>query len=155
MATISKKQYGELNGKAKSRPRRNHKRYSVDEATEPITFKVSANKLITKPRIVKSDLWKKRPHVEEWYAWKDLIAQCYKEAGGKTFLKPVKVSYWFYVQEGRKLDNDNLIKGVNDSLNGLAWIDDNVKRLRHIGCSYVEFIAKGKKEYCYVKIEPI
>ena len=38
---------------------------------------------------------------------------------------PVRVSRRFYLPDARRRDEDNLIKSINDGLNGVVWADDS------------------------------
>jgi len=104
----------------------------MEKNPSQVTFRIITERLRSKPRLVRSDVWKKRPIVENWYAWKDLVAMTYREQCGYTFTEPVFVYYYFQLCTHRKIDVDNLIKGVNDALNGLAWPDDRIKYVK--GC---------------------
>lgn len=101
------------------------------------------------------DKWAKRDVVERWLAFKDLVSLTYKSCGGKMFLIPVAVQYNFYISDRRKMDLDNLIKGINDALNGRAWLDDNIGRLRQIDGAFVHFIDKDKDEAVRIRIRPL
>lgn len=83
---------------------------------------------------------------QRYAAYKDLIAWKIKERMKKPFTKavgvptiifkmPIPVSKRGKVAEGQahtvKPDIDNLIKGLFDSANGVAWVDDN--RVAEIG----------------------
>jgi len=103
--------------------------------------------------MTRRDIWKKRPIVERWYAYKDLIAISYRQAGGKTFMGPVNIDYQFYLSNKRRIDSDNLIKGINDALIGLAFPDDKVAYIRG-GSFEITFIPKGLSEEALITIKP-
>ena len=115
-------------------------------------FKIFAKRIRSKPRITRQDAWKKRVVVENWYVWKDLVAMSFKTSGGTTFIQPVAVSYDFYLSTKRRIDIDNLIKGINDALNGLAWPDDAVKYLRQIDYAKVHYLKSGLDEMAKINI---
>lgn len=55
-------------------------------------------------------------------AWKDYaIVMAIRQWGGNPLTGELAVSYYFY---GSKLDFDNPLKLLNDSLNGVVWKDD-------------------------------
>ena len=128
---------------------------SANVETPPeITFKVRAERLSSKPRMTQSDRWKKRPIVERWLAFKDLIALSYKQAGGRSYFGEVAIQYDFYLYK-RRIDLDNLIKGVNDSLSGLAWVDDDVGHVRQYDGAFTHFVERGSMEEIVVRIRPL
>jgi len=124
----------------------------------PITFEVRSERITSKPRMTRQDKWKKRLCVERWYAWKDLIAMSYKRAGGHSYFQPIAIGYEFHLLNHRKIDLDNLIKGCNDALNGLAWPDDNVGYVRQFDYARVIFDTYGPfcgSEKVIISIRPL
>jgi len=132
--------------------------YSPSTTTEPpseITFVVTCQKLRTKPRMTQRDKWAKREVIERWFAFKDLVGLSYRSQKGKTFLCPVAVQYNFYISDRRRLDLDNLVKGINDALNGLAWPDDNIGCVRQFDGAFVHFLDRGVDEQVRVRVRPL
>jgi Holliday junction resolvase RusA-like endonuclease len=114
--------------------------------TPPITIDIRTEHLCPKPRMTRSDKWKKRPCVERWMAYKDLVAMTYRRAGGRTYFSPVSIGFEFTLLNRRKIDLDNLIKGVIDALTGLAWPDDSVSHIRSY--DYARVIFKEYGPFC-------
>jgi crossover junction endodeoxyribonuclease RusA len=58
--------------------------------------------------------------------WERLVGwSCLRDNPGLELLQGgVSASYIFYRRNRRKCDLDNLIKGINDGLNGVAFVDD-------------------------------
>jgi Holliday junction resolvase RusA-like endonuclease len=104
--------------------------------------------------MTRCDKWKKRPVIERWLAYKDLVALSYRQAGGKTYMEPVQIFYEFFLADNRRIDSDNLVKGINDALLGLAFPDDCVFYIRR-GTFGVNFIPKGNQEHADITIEPL
>jgi len=105
--------------------------------------------------MTRSDVWKKRPIVERWLAYKDLIAMSYRSQGGVTFFNPVSVGYIFYLKDNRRIDLDNLIKGINDALNRLAWPDDDVKHIRQYDYARAVIDTSLEEERVKITIKPL
>lgn len=96
--------------------------------------------------------------MERWFAFKDLVALSYKKAGGHSYFQPLAVGYEFRLLNHRKIDLDNLIKGINDSLSGLAWPDDSVAYVRQYDYARVVFKQYGPfdaDEQAIITIRPI
>lgn len=64
----------------------------------------------------------RNPHVTEWQS---LVKAAAMQAGVPVLDGKVKVEVTFYLKDNHRRDLDNLSKGVLDSLNGVAWEDDN------------------------------
>jgi len=62
--------------------------------------------------------------------WEALVGWRYKEAGGELLNGTVALAVTFYRETRVKADLDNLVKAVGDSLNGIAYGDDN--QVRHL-----------------------
>ena len=128
---------------------------SQSREKQTLEFTIEAQKIMTKPRMTRRDRWKKRPVVERWNAWKDLVWVAYKNAGGRMYHHPVAIYYGFYLSNKRKIDLDNLIKGINDSLIGIAYNDDSAKIVRRYDGAYVLYIPKNCIETARIKIRPL
>lgn len=127
--------------------------HQTGELEKPITFTVVAERLRAKPRMTKGDRWRKRPIIERWFAFKDLVALSYRHSGGHTFFNPVTVDYEFFLSNFRRIDADNLIKGINDALVGLAFPDDCVKYIKG-GTFHITFLPKDSMEKAVITIKP-
>jgi len=125
----------------------------VEERTEAIEFIVKGS-LVPKPRMTQRDKWAKRPIVERWFVYKDLVAMSYRRAGGGMFVRPVGIEYDFFILSRKKMDLDNLVKGINDALNGLAWLDDNIKWVRSLN-AMIHFVNPEEQELARIKITPL
>lgn len=113
---------------------------------EKIIFTVSAERIRTKPRMTRQDVWKKRPCVTNWYEWKNNVAWTYKQKGGWCFDCPVSVKFWFRLKASKKerRDLDNIIKGIIEALSGgVAFVDDSIEYVRRYEDADVEFVKVG------------
>ena len=91
-------------------------------------IEIDTNHIRPKPRMVQSDRYKKRRVCVVYNKWKDEIVSAYnKVSNKKIYVCPVALSFEFLLKNQRKVDLDNLVKGVIDSLTGYAWIDDSIK----------------------------
>jgi len=110
--------------------------------------------IVPKPRMTKSDKWKRRDCVLRYREWCDKLRLCAAQARVKLHFTPVRVSYIFAFRGIRRLDIDNCIKSVNDALNEVAWPDDSLKIVRAIGSAEVLDLCEGcerrdlKKKKC-------
>jgi Holliday junction resolvase RusA-like endonuclease len=78
----------------------------------------------------------------------------YRSQGGITYFQPVAITYDFWLKDNRKIDLDNLIKGVNDALNGLAWPDDSVKYIRYYEGARIVIDTSRVREQAIIRIRP-
>ena len=125
------------------------------EKPQTTIFQVIADRLRSKPRMTRSDKWKKRPVIVKWYAWKDLVALSYRRTKGRSYVCPVAMSYEFYLKDKRRIDLDNLIKGINDALLGLAFADDDVKHIKKIDCAEAFIFPSLEEEKAIITIRPL
>jgi len=119
----------------------------------PVTFKVECDCLRPKPRMTSRDRWSKREATDRWWAFKDMVVLSYRQAGGRFYTPPVSVKYEFFLSNRRRIDLDNLIKGINDALNNIAWPDDCCACVREYESAKAVFIGKGNKEYARISIK--
>jgi Holliday junction resolvase RusA-like endonuclease len=155
MAKVSTKNYQPRRGQAAIRRRLRLHNENESVSHPPIEFKVETEKLCSKPRMTRCDVWKKRPVVERWFAYKDLVALTYRRSGGKTYFHPVSMKFEFFLSGNRRTDLDNLIKAVIDALVGLAFPDDSVKYIRRYDSASVTIKEKGQTEAVWITIKEI
>jgi Holliday junction resolvase RusA-like endonuclease len=60
-------------------------------------------------------------------AWEEFIALAWRQAypGFEPLAGPLEVEVFVYMRNPGRGDGDNFLKAVEDSLNGVAWIDDS------------------------------
>lgn len=110
-----------------------------------------------KPRMVKSDAWKKRPAVQRYWQWKDKIRQ---EAANQQLVLPPTFRATFFIAmpnswpKRKKLemagkehtqtpDTDNLMKALKDALceeDSHIWHDSPIKVWSWKPAIYVEAV---------------
>ena len=59
-----------------------------------------------------------------YMSYKEKVGWTAKEAGIKKIEKEVKLTVTIFLAGGRAGDFDNYLKSISDSLNGIAYIDD-------------------------------
>jgi len=121
-------------------------------SNKEFVFTVTCKKLSSKPRMTQRDRWAGRDIVERWFAFRELVVLSYRQSGGKCFFGPVSIGYEFHIREGRRVDLDNLIKGINDALNGEAWPDDCCSIVREYEFAKVIFVKAGTQEKASISI---
>lgn len=97
---------------------------------------------VPQPRRTQSDKWAmKTPGsrsdiLNRLYKWREAVAWTYKMAKGrpKDFFRKCRMGFKFYVVGYPHSDVSNYIKGVEDSLVGVAFEDDNARIL----CGYYD-----------------
>ena len=58
--------------------------------------------------------------------YEKLVGWTYKQAGYPCFSEPVQIEVIFYRGDKRAVDVDNLLKSIQDGLNGIAYDDDSL-----------------------------
>ena len=112
--------------------------------------------LKTKPRMSSSDRYKPRPVVEKYFSYCNSIKREYKKSKGLYYVQPILLAWTFFIRGRMNRDISNLIKGIEDALNGLAYPDDNLKYIKgynHVRVNILgsEFITES---FC-IQINPI
>lgn len=83
-------------------------------------------------------------------AWQERVASAARQAmqGHPPFTGPVSMRIVFNLGNHRRVDLDNLNKGLSDAINGIVWVDDSqvvslhlVKGVRPIPGALVEVYA--------------
>ena len=114
-------------------------------------------KLVSKPRMTNSSKWKSKidKRLKEYWGWVDEIKWNYKKINGRMYNDPVRLGFTFCLNVETRRDLDNVIKGIKDSLSGLAWKDDNIKYIRGYDYVNVVNIKKGDMEKLILRISPV
>ena len=74
-----------------------------------------------RPRVVRGHTYTP----EKTRRFERLVGMCARTAGARPIAGEVSVSISFYLPTKRRVDLDNLSKGVLDGLNKIAWADDS------------------------------
>ncbi len=77
-----------------------------------------------------------RPEAQRYLDYKEFIGWLAKRHFSKRFMGPIKLCVEAYIDGGRPGDLDNIVKSIQDGLNGIAWKDD---------CQVVEIHARRHK----------
>jgi Holliday junction resolvase RusA-like endonuclease len=97
---------------------------------------------VPKMRMTRQDKWlAKNPRtpaqvarvkrLNRHWAWVNAVRLCFHSVNrGRHFFKKCEMCFKFYVAGDPPTDLDNYIKGVKDSLNGVAYPDDRVRHVR-------------------------
>ena len=125
-----------------------------EEKMNSFTFTTEHEHIMPKPVMSYKDKWNRRPCVTRWFSWKDCLSESYLNNNGMEYFSPVNIQMDFKIKDGRKLDLDNLIKGVIDALCKLAFKDDDINHIKRIEAS-VERIDKNQIESCEISINEI
>ena len=64
------------------------------------------------------------PQAQRYLDYKEFIGWLAKRHFSKVFTGPIKLCVEAYIDGGRPGDLDNIVKSVQDGLNGIAWKDD-------------------------------
>ncbi len=92
------------------------------ENFHPVRFVVSGDPVPkARPRVTRHGTYtpQRTRDYEEAAGW------AYREAGGSLFEGDVGLRMTFWRHTRQRVDLDNLIKGIADGLNGIAWSDDS------------------------------
>jgi len=104
---------------------------------DKITFRIDGNP-IPKPRMTKSDTWRKRPCVLKYRAFatrvlRSYLNECMRQSsnGRYIFDFPVSLSISFNIVGSlNRMDLSNCVKSIEDALNRYAWEDDTMQYIR-------------------------
>jgi len=81
--------------------------------------------------------------------WEEAVGWTYRQLRGMMFHGSVQVVMRFYRKSRRRVDLSNLVKCVEDGLNGVAWGDDS--QIKHLEA---EVRQDGDNPRVEVEIEP-
>ncbi|NPV72116.1 MAG: RusA family crossover junction endodeoxyribonuclease [Firmicutes bacterium] len=85
-------------------------------------------------------------------AYQEQVAAAALEQGCKPLTGPVSMRLVFYLCDDRQGDLSNMIKSVEDGLNGIAYDDD--AQVKHI-VAYVRRAKRRRDERAEVEIAPL
>jgi Holliday junction resolvase RusA-like endonuclease len=113
--------------------------------TEPIIFLVSGE-----PRAKQSTRFDGHGHAHtdpKVKAWQDHVSARAREAmqGREPLTGPVAVRAVFVLGNKRRVDCENLVKAVNDAMNGIVFVDDHqvvsLHVVKHVKANPGVFVA--------------
>lgn len=77
---------------------------------------------VAAPRMTRGSRWNER--TQRYMAYREQVAIAARQAGVAMMPGPCRVAARWYVKSSHRGDLDNLLKGLLDALNGIAWEDD-------------------------------